>query len=236
MDRSLGRALVTADTTTQSAAVHGTALPFARFGLRGTVAARFWIYQRREPLSLIYWGIIAIIMVVCSISTVLTPRYLVGLLISGFFGGAFVGNFHANAIGLTGPAFGLEAMALNGRRSMRAYFSGQDLAMGVIAVPLLTAVSFGLAAVAGHPLDGFPAWRWTWPGSARAWRWPTSSPPRWPTRWKSGPATRRPGPPPGTWAVGRGNFRQPVLRGAAGPAGDDRRGARPRLRPRSGCR
>ena len=153
--RALGRALVTADTTTQSAAVRGTALPFARYGLRGTVAARFWIYQRRDPLSLIYWGIIAIIMVVASISTILTPKYMVGLLISGFFGGAFVGNFHANTIGLSGPAFGLEAMALNSRRSMRAYFSGQNLAMGVIAVPLLTAVSFGLAAVARHPLDGF---------------------------------------------------------------------------------
>jgi ABC-2 type transport system permease protein len=153
--RALGRALVTADASTQSAAVHGTALPFARFGLRGTVAARFWIYQRRDPLSLIYWGIIAVIMVVCSISTVLTPQYMIGLIISGVFGGAFVGIFHANAIGLSGGAFGLEAMALNGRRSMQAYFSGQNLAFGVIAVPLLTAVSFGLAAVAKHPVDGF---------------------------------------------------------------------------------
>jgi ABC-2 type transport system permease protein len=153
--RSLSRALVTVDTTTQSAAVHGTALPFARYGLRGTVAARFWIYQRREPLSLIYWGIIAIIMVVASVSTVLTPRYLIALIISGFFGGAFVGVFHANAIGMSGPAFGLEATALTGRRGMQAYFSGQDLAIAVIAVPVLTAVSFGLAAVAKHPVDGF---------------------------------------------------------------------------------
>jgi hypothetical protein len=135
--------------------VHGTALPFGRYGLRGTVAARFWIYQRRDPLSLIYWGIIAIIMVVASVSTVLTPRYLIALIISGFFGGAFVGVFHANAIGMSGPAFGLEATALNGRRGMQAYFSGQDLAIAVIAVPLLTAVSFGLAAVAKHPVDGF---------------------------------------------------------------------------------
>ena len=72
--RALGRALVTTDTTTQSAAVHGTALPFGRFGLRGTVAARFWIYQRRDPLSLIYWGIIAIIMVAASISTIIGPN------------------------------------------------------------------------------------------------------------------------------------------------------------------
>jgi ABC-2 type transport system permease protein len=153
--RSLGRALVTADATTQSAAVHGTALPFARFGLRGTVAARFWIYQRREPLSLIYWGMIAVIMAVASVRVIMTPLYLVGLILSGFFGGAFVGIFHANAIGMSGPAFGLEAMALSGRRGMQAYFSGQNLAVGVIAVPLLTAVSFGLAAVARHPVDGF---------------------------------------------------------------------------------
>ena len=36
--------------------VRGGALPLARYGLRGTVAARFWIYQRREPASLIFWG------------------------------------------------------------------------------------------------------------------------------------------------------------------------------------
>ena len=60
--RSLSKALVTADESTQSAAVHSTALPFGRYGLRGTVAARFWVYQRREPYSLIYWGIVVVIM------------------------------------------------------------------------------------------------------------------------------------------------------------------------------
>ena len=44
---------------------------------------------------------------------------------------------------------------LNGRRALRAYFSGQNIALGAIAVPLLTAICFGLAAVAKHPLDGF---------------------------------------------------------------------------------
>jgi ABC-2 type transport system permease protein len=153
--RSLGRALVTVDTTTQSAAVHGAALPFGRYGLGGTVAARFWIYQRREPVSVIYWGMIVVIMAATAVSTVLTPHYLVALIISAIFGGAFVGNFHANAIGMSGPGFGQEAMALSGRPSWRAYFCGQDIALGAIAVPLLTAVSFGLAAVARHPLDGF---------------------------------------------------------------------------------
>ena len=94
---SLGRALVTVDTTTQSSAVRGAALPFARYGLRGTVAARFWIYQRREPLSLIYWGITAVIMVAVCVSTILTPRYFGPLLASAAFGTAFVAVFHSNS-------------------------------------------------------------------------------------------------------------------------------------------
>jgi ABC-2 type transport system permease protein len=154
--QSLRRDLVTTDTSTQSA-VRGSALPFARYGLRGTVAARFWLYQRREPYSLIYWGITAVIMAVVAIRAVLTPDWFGGLLASGVAGGAFVGAFHSNAIGWSGPGFGLEAMALNGRRALRAYFSGQNIALGTIAVPLVTAVCFGLAAVAKHPMDGFAA-------------------------------------------------------------------------------
>ena len=152
--QSLRRALVTTDTSTQSA-VRGTALPFARYGLRGTVAARFWLYQRREPYSLIYWGITAVIMAVVAFRLVLSPDWFGGLLASGAAGGAFAGAFHSNAIGWSGPGFGLEAMALNGRRALRAYFSGQNIALGTIAVPLVTAVCFGLAVVAKHPMDGF---------------------------------------------------------------------------------
>jgi ABC-2 type transport system permease protein len=158
--RSLSRAVVTVDTTAQSAAVRGAALPFARsglprYGLRGTVAARFWIYQRRELLSLIYWGLTAVFMVVWSVDKILTPQYLVALVLSAGVGAAVIAAFHANSIAMTGPGFFLEAMALTGRRALRAYFSGQNLALGVIAVPLLTVISFVLAAVAKHPVDGF---------------------------------------------------------------------------------
>jgi ABC-2 type transport system permease protein len=154
--QSLRRALVTTDTSTQSA-VRGSALPFARYGLRGTVAARFWLYQRREPYSLIYWGITTVIMAVVAFRLVLSPYWFGGLLASGAAGGAYVGAFHSNAIGWSGPGFSLEAMALTGRRGLRAYFSGQNLALGAIAVPLVTAVCFALAVVAKHPMDGFAA-------------------------------------------------------------------------------
>jgi len=154
--RSLSRAVLTTDASTQSA-VHGSALPFAGSGLRGTVAARFWLYQRREPYGPIYWGMTAVIMAVVGFRLVLTPDYLGGLIASAAAGGAFVGVFHANAIGMSGPGFGLEAMALTGPRALRAYFSGQDIALALIAVPLLTAVSFGMAVLAKHPMDGFVA-------------------------------------------------------------------------------
>ena len=94
-------------------------------------------------------------MVAVSVSTILTPRYLGGLLGSAALGAAFIAVLHANSIGMSGPRFGFEAMALTGRRALRAYFSGQNIALGMIAVPLLTLISFGLAAVAKHPVDGF---------------------------------------------------------------------------------
>jgi ABC-2 type transport system permease protein len=71
--RSLSRALVTADTTTQSSRVHSTALPLARYSLRGAVIARVWIYQRREPASLVFWAMTAVIMAAVSARALLGP-------------------------------------------------------------------------------------------------------------------------------------------------------------------
>jgi len=156
--RSLNRALVTADTSTQSSQVRAAALPLARYGLRGAVAARFWLYQRREPTTLVYWVITAVIMVVVSISSIIGHPVHPGVVIaSAVFGAGFVGFFHANSVGLTGQPFVIEALALTSRRSLRAYFSGQNIALALIAAPLLTAVCFGLAAAVRHPMEGVTA-------------------------------------------------------------------------------
>jgi len=150
--RSLGRALVSVDTTTQSSRVRGTGLPLAGLGLRGTVAARLWLYQRREPLSLLYWALVAVLTVAPSASSVLGHKHHpAAILASAIFGTAFTGIFHANSAGLTGPAFVLEATALGRGRDLRAYFSGQNLVLCVIGAPLVVAVCFALAAVAGDP-------------------------------------------------------------------------------------
>ncbi len=154
--RVLANALVSADASTQSAAVRGAGtLPFARSGLRGTVAARFWLYQRRDPSALIVWGITMIVMVVASVSALRGQHPIVGVLLSAGFGGAFVGVFHSNAVGITGPAFAFEALALPDRRALRAWFAGQDSALALIGVPLVIIVPIVLAAVTRQPLNGF---------------------------------------------------------------------------------
>jgi ABC-2 type transport system permease protein len=156
--RSLGRALVTADTSTRASQVRAAALPLAGYGVRGAVVARFWIYQRRDPTSLVFWAGTAIIMAVVSASSILGPhKHPAVVIASAVFGAAMVGYFHANSVGFTGPPFVIEAQALTGRRSLRVYFAGQNIALGVIAVPLLAAMCWGLAAAVRRPSEGIAA-------------------------------------------------------------------------------
>jgi len=156
--RSLGRALVSTDTTTGSSRVHNAALPLARYGVRGAVAARFLRYQGRDPASLAYWAIVVVIMFVCSASTIVGPHQHPAVVVaSAVFGAAFAGSLHANPVGQTGPAFVFEATALSGRRELRAYFSGQDVVFGAIAMPLLVGVCLVLGELVRDPREGFAA-------------------------------------------------------------------------------
>jgi ABC-2 type transport system permease protein len=153
--RSLSQALVTTDTSTGSSRVHNGVLPFARYGLPGAVAARFLRYQRRDPASLAYWAIVVVIMFICCASTIFGKQHHPAVVITAaVFGAAFAGAYHANFAGQAGPAFVYEALALTGRRELRAYFAGQDIVYGAIAVPLITGMSFALAALVKDPREG----------------------------------------------------------------------------------
>ncbi|HEX4831724.1 MAG TPA: hypothetical protein VH478_11600 [Trebonia sp.] len=157
--RSLARALVTADASTQAAAVRSGGLPFGRVrGPWGTVAARALVYERRDPSSLVAWGISAIVMIVTAIGSLRGGEPLVGILLSAGFGGAFTAMVHDNRIGLTGFAFYLDALALSGRKAMRGWFLAQDAVLALIAVPLVVIIPLVLAVIVGHPADCFLAW------------------------------------------------------------------------------
>lgn len=156
--RALSRALVTADTSTQSAAVKGGALPFGRRGgLTGTVAARSLAYQRRDPTSLVYWGITVVVMVVVSISSLRGHSPEAGLLLGAGIGGALTGTLRGDSFGMAGPAFYLDALALSGRRALRSWFAGGNAAIAAIAVPLVLVVPLVIAIVRGHPVNGLLA-------------------------------------------------------------------------------
>jgi hypothetical protein len=120
------------------------------------VAARFWIYQRREPISLVYWGMTAVITAAASVGGIIGPQRRPAVtFLSAVLCAAFIGLFHANAVGSTGPSFVMEATALNDRTAMRAYLSGQNIVLAAIGVPLLIVLTFGLGIAAGFPAFGF---------------------------------------------------------------------------------
>jgi ABC-2 type transport system permease protein len=179
--RSLSRALVTADTSTQSSRVHGKALPFARYGLRGAAAARLWIYQRRDPTALTFWGITAVIMAAVSVSAIIGQNRPPGVLLaSAVFGAGFVGVFHANSVGLTGPPFVLEATALTSPArtspSPRSRYRCSPRSPSAWRTWPSTRPTGSLA----RP--------WTWPVSVRPWHCATSSRSRFRSLWRSGSA------------------------------------------------
>ena len=156
--RALSRALVTADSSTQSASVKGGALPFGRRGgLAGTVAARSLAYQRRDPTSMVSWGLTVVIMIVVSISSLRGTHPEVGVLLCAGFGGAFAGMLRGDLFGMAGPAFYLDALALSDRRALRSWFAGQNAAVASIAVPLVLVVPLVVAIISGHPVNGLLA-------------------------------------------------------------------------------
>ena len=132
-----------------------------------TFAARFWLYQRREPLSLVYWVLVAVLTAAPAASSVFGhQRHPAVILASAVLGTAFVGIFHANSAGLTGPAFVLEATALGRGRDLRAYFSGQNLVLCVIGAPLVVAGRHSCAPARAGLLR-LPDWRPPHPGGHR---------------------------------------------------------------------
>jgi len=156
--RALSHALVTADSSTQTASVKGGALPLGRSGgLTGTVAARSLAYQRRDPISMIYWGLTVVIMVVVSLSALRGNHPETGVLLCAGFGGAFTGLLRGDLFGMAGPAFYLDALVLSDRRALRSWFAGQNAAVAVIAIPLVLVVPLVVAIISGHPVNGLLA-------------------------------------------------------------------------------
>jgi ABC-2 type transport system permease protein len=144
--RSLARALVTADTTTGSSRVRNAALPLARYGLGGAVAARFLRYQHRDPASLANWAIAVVVMFICSASTIFGQQKHPGVVVaSAVFGAAFAGAYRANTAGIIFGTLACVAVAVIPIIILGNVTSGVSAA---IRLPVL----FGCAAAYGFGL------------------------------------------------------------------------------------
>ena len=84
---------------------------------------------------MVSWCFIGSIVIAASVSTIRTPDCYLALILSGTLAGGMLGAFNSKSIGLTGPAFGLDA-ALTSREVLRSYFRGRNIALAVTGVPL----------------------------------------------------------------------------------------------------
>ena len=165
----VSRALVTTDTSTGSSRLRSAALR-CRGTASTTVAARFLRYQRRDPALLAYWAIVVVIMFLCCASTIFGRQHHPAVVITA------ASSAQRSPAPMTPTSPGsragvrLEALALSGRRELRPYFSGQDIVYGAIAVPLITGISFGLAALVKDPREDASPPRSAWPDLAPGWR------------------------------------------------------------------
>ena len=201
--RALGRALVTADTTTQSSRVRGMRLPLAGLGLRGAVAARVWLYQRREPLSLVYWALVAVITAAVSASSV--------------FGPSIIPRSSSQARSSAPRSWESSTPIRPRRPDRRSSSRRRRWAAPATCVPTSQArtsccASSGLRW-SSRSASGWPPWPATpgWQSRRRRSSWPPSAPPsgsatcslrRCPTRWLSEPALLCSWPRPATLPTG----------------------------------
>ncbi|WP_433252100.1 hypothetical protein ACQPYK_07175 [Streptosporangium sp. CA-135522] len=165
---ALGRALVSADASTQGASVRNSTGLLARLlpdGPLAAVATKELKYARRDPRGRVGWfasiavtGIMAFSLTrdrtgAASVALAAGPACL---------GAVMIGLQSANSFGIDGRSLWMNSMVYGTARDWRADLAGRHLAVATIAVPLLTALAVVAAILAGDPLWAVPAALTAW--------------------------------------------------------------------------
>ncbi|GII90959.1 hypothetical protein [Sinosporangium siamense] len=160
---ALKRALVTADTSTQSpAGVRSRSLASRLLpdGAFAAVVAKEFKYVRRDPRGRV--GLMAAV----AVSAVMVFSISGGG--RGEMSGAWLASFPAcisalmlslqssNAFGIDGRSLWMNAVVFGTPRDVRNDLAGRHLALAVIAVPIVTAVTLAGSFIAGDPLLAVP--------------------------------------------------------------------------------
>ncbi|MFI6506771.1 hypothetical protein ACIBCT_04130 [Streptosporangium sp. NPDC050855] len=159
---ALRRALVSTDASTQGAAVRdsgGLSARFLPYGPLAAVVGKELKYARRDPRGRVGWfaavavaGIMAF-----SINDGSGPAG-VGLAVApACLGAAMIAIQGCNAFGIDGRSLWMNTVVYGNDRDWRTDLTGRHLAVAVIAVPLLLALSVVAALLAGNLLWAVPA-------------------------------------------------------------------------------
>ncbi|GLW96118.1 hypothetical protein [Microtetraspora sp. NBRC 16547] len=158
---ALRRALVTPDSSNQS----GGSVRRSRLGgllpggVIGAVVAKELKYARREPRGRISWFLAVVVTGVLTFSLrgpdgLTGPAFVIG---PACLAATMIGIQAANSFGIDGRSLWMNAVAFSSERDVRTDFAGRQLAIAIIAVPLLLVLSVGASLVAGEPAWAVPA-------------------------------------------------------------------------------
>ncbi|MFF4772992.1 hypothetical protein ACFY05_09065 [Microtetraspora fusca] len=163
---ALRRALVTPDSSNQS----GGAVRRSRLGgllpqgMIGAVAAKELKYARREPRGRISWFMALVVSGVLMFSLRGPDGWHGPLFVIGpaCMAAMIIGVQASNSFGIDGRSLWMNAVAFSTERDVRTDFAGRQLAVAIIAVPLLLVLSVGASIAAGEPLMSVPAMFTAW--------------------------------------------------------------------------
>ncbi|WP_049568425.1 hypothetical protein [Nonomuraea sp. SBT364] len=153
--KALGRALVTADSSTQAASVRresGLTDRFLPDGLLAAVVSKELKYVRRDPRYRILWFAAVAVVLVMAFSFTGQGMSGAGLPIGlTAFCGMMIAIQLGNAYGIDGRSLWMNAVAFGSQRQFGLDLAGRHLANALIALPVLLLVAVASALFAGEP-------------------------------------------------------------------------------------
>lgn len=154
--RSLGRALVTPDASTQASSVRRSSGLVDRFLPDGRLAAvvdKELRYIRRDPRFRVGWfaSVVVTAIIAFSLSGNNGPSGPAMVVGPACLGALMIGMQSANVFGIDGRSLWMNSMVYSSPRDLRTDLAGRHVAVALLAVPLLAALAVAVGLFTGEP-------------------------------------------------------------------------------------
>ncbi|MFI6320519.1 hypothetical protein ACIBG8_23495 [Nonomuraea sp. NPDC050556] len=165
--RSLGRALVTTDASTQGASVRRSSGFVDRFLPDGQLAAvvdKELRYIRRDPRFRVGWfsSVVVTAIIAFSLSGKSGPSGAIMVVGPACLGALMLGMQTANVFGIDGRSLWMNSMVYSSPRDLRTDLAGRHIAVGLLATPLLAILALAVGLFTGELSGVVPAMLTAW--------------------------------------------------------------------------